>query len=140
MTKLFDVLDEMEAVLLAVPALAGRVGVERTLPMVAEQLPQCTLVPRRGVPGGLDGETLARDHTVVLGVRAAGARPGRDAHALAAQAHAALTTAATLNAGDVTLRLSTETFRYLDAEQSLCDLQIEYEVTFEHARESLLGF
>lgn len=139
-TKLFATLDLMAAACLTVPALAGRVGVERTLPYETSALPVVTLHPRRSQPSGMGGEVQGRDTTVVVIVRCAGDQPGRAAHELLALAHAAMTTAPALNDGSVQLDPATETFRYVDSEQSTCDLQVEYEITFELARESLLGF
>lgn len=139
MTKLFDTLDAMKAAIDTVPALAGRVGVERTLPVTMAELPVMTLYPRRSQANGVGGEVEGRDNTVVVIVRAGGDQPGRAAHELLAAAHAAMVSQFDAD-GSVQIDLGTETFRYVDSEQSICDLQAEYEITFELARGSLLGF
>lgn len=138
MTKLFDVIDAMVASCASVPELASRVQAERVLPLDVMQLPRVCLYPRRGQPGAMGGEAYARESTVLVVIRTAGDEPGRAAHELLSLINRALLTDVELNDGTVQIDLSTETFRYMDAEQSMCDLQAEYELTFEVERDSLL--
>lgn len=138
-TALFDVIDAMVLAMGAVPALAGRVQDEGTLPMDINQLPQVRVTPRRVARGALMGEMEARESLVIVTVRAAGVKPGRAAHELLAQTHRALMTDTELNNGSVQIDLGTETFRFVDTEESVCDLQAEYQITFEQGRESLFA-
>lgn len=140
MTKLFDVADQMESVCAAVPALVGRVGVERTLPLMSSALPAVNIIPRNQRRGDLTGEVQSRDASILLIVRTAGDRPGRDAHELLAAAHMALMTDLALNDESVQIELVAETFRYVDTEQSMCDLQADYQINYAHPRASLFGF
>lgn len=142
-TRLFAAIDLMVTIAQASapPELAGtgRIESERTLTVVAGELPCVSIQPRRSQPGGLGGEVLGRDNTVVVVVRAMGDKPGRKAHELLAALHAAWMAAPAFSEPG-TLELATESFRYVDSEQSVCDLQAEYEFSFELPRESLLGF
>ena len=138
-TVLFSLLDDMEAAIKAVPALTNMVGVERTLPIDSAALPQMSLMPRRTEPNGLGPEVQSREGAVFLTVRATGDKPGRIAHELLAQAHQALMRDESLNDGAVHIELGVETFRYVDSEQTVVDLQAEYQITFCHSRDSLLS-
>lgn len=140
MTRLFDLADSMETACAAVPELTGRVGVERTMPIAMDELPVVNIIPRTVRRGDLQGDLQSRDASILVIVRTAGDRPGRAADALLAKAHAAMTTHPDLNDGSAQIDLASETFRYVDTEQSMCDLQAEYLITYEHARESLLGY
>ena len=136
-TRLFTIMDLMEAAGRAVPSLAQRVEVERVLPVQIGDLPSISIIPRRSQPSGVGGEVQGREGMVLVIVRTGGDKPGRQAHELLSLLQAAFTTAPELNDGSVQLELGTETFRYIDTEQSICDLQAEYEVAFNHSRESL---
>ena len=142
-TRLFASIDLLVSIARAnLPAgLAGpdRISAERTLTVVFGDLPVVGIYPRRSQPGSLGGEVMARDNTVLVVVRAAGEQCGRKAHELLAALHAAWTKAPAF-AEPGTLELGTESFRYVDTEQTVCDLQAEYEFSFELPRESLLGF
>lgn len=138
-TALFEVVDQMVSAIGTVPSLVGRVGDEGTLPMDIEALPQVRVLPRRAARGALMGEVEAREALVIVIVRAAGAKPGRVAHELLALAHRALMTDVELNNGSVQIDLGTESFRFVDTEQSVCDLQAEYQITYEQGRASLFA-
>lgn len=137
-TRLFSIIDDMVAAIGAVPTLTGHVSAERVLPLDIGQLPAICIMPRRTQPNALSGEVQGRDGTILVIVRTAGNEPGRAAHGLLALAQQALMQYAPLNDGSVQIDLGTETFRYIDSEQSMCDLQAEYEVAFDHDRDSLL--
>ncbi len=136
-TRLFSILDLMEAAGRTVPALADRIEVERVLPVQISDLPSVSIIARRTQPSGVAGEVVGREGMVLVIVRTGGVKPGRQAHELLSLLQTAFTTAPQLNDGSVQLDLGTETFRYIDTEQSICDLQAEYEVVFDHPRENL---
>lgn len=136
-TALFSVLDRMEAAGLTVPELAQRIEVERVLPVQISDLPSVSIIPRRTQVAGVGGEVQGRQAMALVIVRVGGENPGRRAHELLSLLHAAFMTDPDLNDGSVQLDLGTETFRYIDTEQSICDLQAEYEVVFDHSRTSL---
>lgn len=138
MTRLFELIEEMRQACDAAPDLVGRVHRERVLPIDINQLPAVCILPRRTQNTALMGEVQGREATVLVIVRTAGDQPGQAAHELLAAAHQALMAWPELNDGSAQIELSTETFRYIDAEQSMCDLQAEYLVNFDHARSSLL--
>lgn len=138
MTKLFDCIEQMRQACDAVPELTGRVYRERVLPLDISALPAVCILPRRVQQTALAGEMQGREATVLVIVRTAGDEPGEAAHTLLNAAHQALTTWGALNDGSVQIELSTETFRYIDNEQTMCDLQAEYLVEYDHDRGSLL--
>jgi hypothetical protein len=138
MTKLFDCIEQMRQACDSVPELTGRVYRERVLPLDITALPAVCILPRRVQQTALAGEMQGREATVLVIVRTAGDEPGEAAHALLNAAHEALTTWGALNDGSVQIELSTETFRYIDNEQTMCDLQAEYLVEYDHERGSLL--
>ncbi len=138
-TRLFSIMDDMKAAGETVAELVGRIHVERVLPLEIGELPAICIQPRRTESAALGGEIQGRDGTVLVIVRAAGnSGPGRAAHELLSKLHEALTRYPDLNNGSVQLELGTESFRYIDSEESVCDLQAEYEIAFEHDRDSLL--
>lgn len=135
-TRLFVVMDLMKGAAVTVPELAGITEVEQVLPVTAEQLPVISIVPSRTQPTAIAGEMESREAVVTVLVRTAGAQPGRRAHELLSLLHGAVCDDEGL-AYQATLRLGSERFRYVDSEQSICDLQAEYEIAFEHSRTSL---
>lgn len=135
-TRLFTLVDQMAAALQAVPALAGRIAVESTLPTAIAQLPAVNVVPRSFGAAGVAGEVQGRAGGVLLVIRAGGERSGRQAHELLAQAHAALMGSPLLQQA-CQLDLTSETFRYQDADLTVCDLQAEYTLVYEHTRGDL---
>lgn len=135
-TRLFVVMDLMKAAAVSVPQLASITDVEQVLPVTAEQLPVISILPSRTQPTAMDGEMTSREGVVTVLVRTAGAQPGRRAHELLSLLHGAVCADEGL-AYEATLRLGSERFRYVDSEQSICDLQAEYEIAFEHSRTSL---
>jgi hypothetical protein len=138
-TRLFSILDDMKAAGLTVPELVDRIDVERVLPFDIGALPAVCIQPRLTDPSALGGEVQGRDGKVLVIVRTAGnSGPGRAAHELLAKLHQALMRYPNLNNGSVQLELGTESFRYIDSEESVCDLQAEYGIAFEHDRDSLL--
>ncbi len=130
-TRLFSIMDDMKAAGDTVAELIDRIHVERVLPLDISELPAICIQPRRTEPSALSGEFQGRDGTVLVIVRAAdNAGPGRAAHELLAKLHQALMRYPDLNNGSVQLDLGTESFRYIDSEESVCDLQAEYGIAF----------
>lgn len=142
-TRLFAAIDLLVSIAKTNPpaelAAPGRIAAERTLTVAQGELPCVSIQPRRGQSNGLDGEVVGREATVMVVVRTMGEGPARQAHELLAELHKAWMTAPAF-AEPGTLVMTTESFRYADSEQSICDLQVEYEFSFELPRASLLGF
>lgn len=136
-TKLFSIIDEMVAAMRTVPELASNTHPERVLPLDIAQLPAVCVMPKRTQPNALGGSVQGREGTIVVIVRTAGDEPGRTAHELLHLAHKAVMNADDFLEGLVQIDLGAETFRYIDSEQSMCDLQAEYEVSFDIDRDSL---
>lgn len=137
-TRLFAFIDLMVNAIRTVPALAERTEAERVQALQPGDDPWVTVLPLRSRKGELEGDDVAaRVATVGLLIRTAGAAPGREAYELLNMAYGALIADAQLGGEVLHLELSDDELKYANADQTLCDLQAEIRITYEHLRGDL---